>query len=378
MSPEQIKAQSQVDWEDPTIVERNKLETHATMTIYPERGQALEDNRFSSPWYQSMNGSWKFKWSAKPAERPKSFYKNDFDVSGWDNIKVPANWQLEGYGVPIYANVEYPFPKNPPHIPHENNPVGSYRKTFNIPENWDKRETIIHFDGVESAFYIWVNGQKVGYSQGSRTPAEFNITPYLKAGKNNVSVEVYRWSDGSYLEDQDFWRLSGIFRDVYLYSPDDMHVRDFTVTTDLDQNYKNATLSVIADLQNFSDESKEGEVEVELINSEGNTLFSEAVQSVEVQDASENSVTLSREVKNPDKWSAENPNLYTLLLTLKDQDGEILEVIPSQVGFREVEMKNGQLHVNGKSIMIKGANRHEHDPVTGHFPCVDDSRPQTA
>ncbi|TFG49089.1 MAG: beta-galactosidase, partial [Candidatus Brocadiia bacterium] len=216
-----------------------------------------------SPRFMSLNGTWKFKWVGKPEERPVEFFKADYDVTAWDEITVPSNWQLQGYGTPIYTNVPNPFQSDPPRVtstPPENftnyknrNPVGSYRRDFVLPNEWSDREVFIHFDGVDSAFYIWVNGQKVGYSQESRTPAEFNITKYLKKGKNILAAEVYRWCDGSYMEDQDFWRLSGIYRDVYLFATPSIHIRDFFVKTDLDENCKDAILTIDAELINYSE-----------------------------------------------------------------------------------------------------------------------------
>ena len=360
------QAQTEPLWENHRVVQQNRLAPHATMTIYPDEKLARKDDRFESPWYKSLNGTWKFNLVENTAQRPEDFYMDDYDVSDWDNIKVPSNWQTEGFGVPIYLNIDYPFSQNPPRIPHEYNPVGSYKRTFEVPESWNSRNVTIHFDGVESAFFIWVNGQKVGYSEGSRTPAEFNITPYLREGENSVAVEVYRWSDGSYLEDQDMWRLSGIFRDVYLYSTAVMHVRDFKVTTDLDSDYEDATLAVVAELQNLTGEEAGGALEVELLDKRDKQVFSGVSHSFSVDASGTAKVSLEKEVEDPEKWTAETPNLYTMLLTLKDGDGEVLEVIPTQVGFREVDMRNGQLTVNGEAIMIKGANRHEHHPKTGH------------
>jgi len=207
---------AQNDWENSTIFEINKEPGHASFVPIDTESSEINLDKAASPFVQLLNGNWKFKWSPKPADRPMDFYKPDVDVSHWDEIPVPANWQLHGYGKPIYTNVTYPFKVDPPKIQHDNNPVGSYRRTFSIPEKWDGKEIFIHFEGVKSAFYLWVNGRKVGYSQGSMTPAEFNITDYLQEGENVLAAEVYRWSDGSYLEDQDMWRLSGIYREWLL------------------------------------------------------------------------------------------------------------------------------------------------------------------
>ncbi len=365
-----LQAEDTFDWENPKIFGINKEIAHNMPMVYPDMASALKNSRSSSPFFQSLNGSWKFHWVNKPEDRPKEFYKPEYNVEHWDEIKVPSNWQMEGYGIPIYLNSPYPFKKNPPYIQHNYNPVGSYRTEFEIPENWDNRQVFIHFDGVESAFYLWINGQKVGYSQGSRTPAEFNVTQYLKPGKNILAAEVYRWSDGSYLECQDFWRLSGIFRDVYMYSAPSVHIRDFEIITDLDESYTNANLKVIAKLTNYSNLKQNVQIEFSVLDKRGQPLGRDPF----IKDTIENflsgdgkKITIETNVQNPAKWSAESPTLYTLLIVLKDIDGKILEVESNRFGFREVEMKNGQLLVNGKAVLLKGVNRHEHDPITGHY-----------
>jgi beta-galactosidase len=365
-----IQASEGNDWENPKVFGINKELPHSTLMVFPDRKTVLESKKTQSPFYLSLNGLWKFHWTKKPADRPEEFYKMEFSVEQWDEIKVPSNWQMEGYGIPIYLNSPYPFKKNPPYIQHEYNPVGSYRTEFIFPEEWEDRQVFLHFDGVESAFYLWINGQKIGYSQGSRTPAEFDITQYLKTEKNILAAEVYRWSDGSYLECQDFWRLSGIFRDVYLFSTPPVHVRDFEVITDLDDLYRDALLKVTAKVKNYSKTSQNARIEFVLLDNKGGVIgrdpfFRENVKGI----PSTEEITISTElkVKNPLKWSAESPDLYTLLIVLKDADGKVLEVEPCRFGFREVEIKNGQLHVNGVPILLKGVNRHEHDPVTGHY-----------
>jgi len=246
------------DWENPDVVGINKEPGHCTLIPYSDIETALKADRTNSPFYRSLNGNWKFNWANKPADRPLDFYKPDYDVSTWKLISVPSNWQMHGYGIPIYLNVRYPFPPNPPHIPHDYNPVGSYRRQFTMPKDWKDRRIFVHFDGVKSAFYLWINGMKVGYSQDSMTPAEFDITKYLKSGKNTIAVEVYRWSDGSYLEDQDMWRLSGIYRNVYLFATPQVHIRDFFVQTDLDDSYTDATLMIRPRITNYTDQNIEG------------------------------------------------------------------------------------------------------------------------
>mgnify|MGYP006282142565 FL=1 len=368
-----LPAQAAPDWENQHVIGKNKEAAHATLMPYATQQQATAGERLSSPYCHMLNGQWKFHWAPEPSARPADFYKPGFDVSDWDNIKVPSNWQVEGYGTPLYVNIAYPFKKDPPRVMGEppthftnyeaRNPVGSYRRTFTVPSDWDGREVFLHFDGVDSAFYLWVNGKKVGYSQGSRTPAEFNLTDYLKSGKNMVAVEVYRYCDGSYLEDQDMWRLSGIFRDVYLWSAPQAHIRDFEVQTDLDEEYKDATLEVLCDPVAYGKNALDGtSVEMMLLDEGGNEVAS-GIAAVKPG----SKLRLEKDVKNPAKWTAETPNLYTLVLALKDDSGEVHEYLSTKVGFRESEIKDGQLCVNGKPIYVKGVNRHEHHPDTGHY-----------
>lgn len=366
------------DWENPEIVERNKEPGHSTLMPYDSEAQALKGDRLASPFCKVLNGIWKFYYANKPADRPVRFYEKVYDVTDWDDIAVPGNWQLQGYDIPIYLNHPYAFEPDPPKVPHDWNPVGSYRRDFSLPDNWDGREVFLHFDGVESAFYVWVNGEKVGYSQGSRTPAEFNITPYLQRESNSLAVEVYRWSDGTYLECQDFWRLSGIYRNVYLFSTPKIHIRDFEVLTDLDDDYQDAVLKVTARVRNYGDSAVDNlTVEAGLLDSKGIpvkdvTLPAQTFQFLAPE--GETILTLKTEVVNPLKWSAENPHLYTLLLKLKDKDDDVTEILSHRIGFREVELKNGQLLVNGQPIDVKGVNRHEHDPDTGHFVSEESMR----
>lgn len=239
------------DWENPLVFQINKEVPKATFLPYADEATAIADNYAKSPYYQLLNGNWKFHWVSKPDDRPLDFYKETYDVSKWKDIKVPSNWEIEGYGIPIYTNIVYPFPLNAPYIPHNDNPVGSYRRDFNVPASWDGRRIYLHFASGAAAMYVWVNGKKVGYSEVTKSPAEFDITKYTRKGKNTLAVEVYRWSDGSYLEDQDFWRLSGIDNDVYLYSTAQLRIADFFAHPDLEAAYKNGLLSVDVKLKNF-------------------------------------------------------------------------------------------------------------------------------
>ncbi len=361
-----LSQQTTKDWENPKMFSQNKEPAHCSLIPYEDHKQAIRNIPGRSPLYKSLNGTWKFHWVSKPKDRPTDFFNPNTNVNHWKTIPVPSNWQLYGYGIPIYINAGYPFPINPPHIPHEYNPVGSYRRDFSIPTTWENHQVFIHFAGVKSAFYLWVNGRKVGYSQGSMTPAEFNITPYIKPGKNILAAEVYRWSDGSYLEDQDMWRLSGIYRDVFLFATPPVHIRDFQVGSDLDEKYRNAMMTVTPIIHNYGKTpSKPHKLEVTLYDRDGRTITHMKKKVPPVEPKKETSLDFKTKISNPRKWTAETPYLYTVVLTLRDPRNHILEVERCGFGFREVEIANGQLLVNGKPVTIKGVNRHEHDPDFG-------------
>jgi len=363
----QAFSSGQAEWENEQIFALNREPGHATLIPYNNRDKALNCDRSASENYYSLNGSWKFKWIRNPAQESGEFYKSDHAVKNWDNIKVPGCWQLQGFGTPIYTNVQYPFrPVDPPLIPDDYNPVGFYRRSFSAPDNWQKRQVFIHFDGVRSAFYLWINGKQVGYSEGSSTPAEFNITPFLRAGENNIALKVFRWSDGSYLEDQDAWRLSGIYRDVYLYSTPPVHVKDFFVKTEFGQNYKNAVLNLNATIDNFSDRTiSDYVVKVSLYDPDGKQVFEPLKKSFSIPANKKIEINFDKTIKAPKKWSAETPALYTILLSVYDNRNQNIEMESARIGFRDVKIENGQLLVNGKAITIKGVNRHEHDPDKG-------------
>ncbi|HUU83536.1 MAG TPA: glycoside hydrolase family 2 TIM barrel-domain containing protein [Phycisphaerae bacterium] len=357
------------DWENPAVVGRNKEPAHCTLVPYADIGAATRGTRAKSPFLKLLNGKWKFHWVAKPADRPMEFYKTSFNVSGWNEIAVPGNWQLQGYGRPQYLNQAYTFPPDPPHIPHDDNPVGSYRTDFDIPDEWTGRQVFVHFDGVKSAFYVWINGRQVGYSQGGMTPAEFDITRFVTRGKNTLAAEVYCWSDGSYLECQDMWRLAGIYRDVYLFSTPVVRLRDFFARCDLDEEYRDATLHVTASVRNYTGRAAGAHsVAVTLLDERGKPVGEGPLMSgrvAEIAPRTDGVVEMQARVVNPAKWTAETPNLYVLLLELSDAEGRVVEVERCNFGFREVELKGGQLLVNGRAILLKGVNRHEHDPDHG-------------
>lgn len=355
------------DWENPLVVGKNKVPRHVTLTPFNDEQSALKGDRSSSPNVLPLNGDWKFKWAIKPADAPQDFYQDGFNTSSWDSIAVPGIWQLQGYGYPIYMNITHPFvPADPPNVPHYLNQVGSYRRNFIFPETWKDRQVFLHFDGVQSAFYVWINGQEVGYSEDSMTPAEFNITQYLRPGENNVSAKVFCWSDGSYLEDQDFWRYSGIFRDVYLFSTPNVHIRDFFAQTDLDEQYRDAQLKVRVNVHRYGESNLGAKLaEVALYDDKNVECFEKPLSQSLNDNGEETVLEFESGVENPKKWSAEQPNLYTLVITLKNSDGNVLESVSHRIGFRKVEIKNRRFFVNGVPIYLKGVNRHEHDPIQG-------------
>ncbi len=359
------------DWEDPQIVGRNKEAPRATAYPFADLRAAVEGRHEVSPFVRSLNGDWKFRWVGKPADRPVGFEQPGYDDSKWGTIPVPACWEMHGYGIPIYTNVRYPHPANPPYIAHEYNPVGSYRTTFSVPPDWSGRRVFVRFGGVYSAFYLWLNGKQVGYSEESKTPAEFDITSYVTAGENLLTVEVYRWCDGSYLEDQDMFRFGGIFRDVWLIAMPQVHIRDFFATSSFDANYRDATLDVTVKVRNLSGRTAaEHTAEITLYDSSGQVVGKTPLatgKTKEISAGEEALIRMSAPVPVPRKWSAEEPYLHNLVLTLKDSTGNVVHTTRTNFGFRVVEIRDSQLLINGASVKLRGVNRHEHDPDSGRY-----------
>ena len=353
-------------WEDPSIIEINKESARSTFFAYESRSLADSNDLRRSHFYQSLNGNWAFHWVSSPDDRPKDVFRREFNDIDWDSINVPANWEINGYGVPIYLNHPYEFTYDPapPDIPDDYNPVGSYRRHFNIPKDWLNNRILIHFGAVKSAFYIWVNGEKVGYSQGSKLPAEFDITDHVRADENVVALEVYRWSDGSFLECQDFWRISGIERDVYLYAEPKVRIVDFWAKTPLDGSYNIGEFSLEIVIANDTGDHERVTVLTELLKPNGKQAFSR-MDRVSMDANSKTTHMVKYSVRNVEPWTAETPSLYRLNITVK-KGYDVLSVITDEIGFRTVEVQGGQLLLNGKPIYFKGVNRHEHDPVTGH------------
>jgi len=363
---------------NPDIFQINRMDAHASLMPYDTMEEALRGDRMESSYYQSLNGSWKFNFAENPEKRNKIFYENGFDYSSWDEIEVPSHWQLQGYDYPQYTNVTYPWQGNeevnPPFAPTEYNPVGSYIKTFEISDKWQGQPVYLCFQGVESAFYLWLNGEFIGYSEDSFTPAEFDLTPYLKEGENKIAVEVYRWCDGSWLEDQDFWRLSGIFRDVYLYSTPDIHIYDYFIKTNLDEDYQDAVLSIDATINNYS-EKDQGKLVFEVIlydDQQQSVLDKPLTKEFEIGRNLLSKLSIEQRIEKPLKWSAENPNLYTLVLVLKDLAGNIIETESSKIGFRDFRIEDGLMKINGERIVFKGVNRHEFNCEKGRAVSYQD------
>jgi beta-galactosidase len=361
-----FKVKNLHDWENPEVVRRNKLPGHVNTVPYPSAADALAGKREASPYYQSLNGAWQFQLVANPQSVPPDFGQTDFDTGDWDTIQVPGNWMMQGYDKPIYTNVQMPIPNTPPFVPTEDNPTGLYRYTFTIPEAWAQRQIFICFDGVESAYYLWVNGQAVGYSQGSRLPAEFDLTPYVQAGENELRAMVIRWSDGSFVEDQDHWRMAGIYRDVYLYATPKVHIFDFFARPELDGALQDGVLQVTARVEKYADMVIDGyQVRMALFDDAGEPVFKPVTKGFYEHDGRLTQADLEQAVAQPEKWTAESPTLYTLVLSLLDTEGNFLEAVRTRIGFRRVEIVGKELLINGKVVLLKGVNRHEHDPRQG-------------
>ncbi|ALI98863.1 glycoside hydrolase family 2 TIM barrel-domain containing protein [Rufibacter tibetensis] len=360
-----VARQAVNEWENPKVYERNKEKPHVGFMLYATAADARKNDYSTSPYHQSLNGTWKFSLVKSVAERPMEFYKLGFDDSKWSNITVPSNWELQGHDIPIYTNVKYPFPAKPPYIDQVYNPVGTYRRTFTVPAAWNGQEVMLNFGSISGYGRVFVNGQEVGMTKASKSTAEFNVTRFLKPGENQLAVQVIRWHDGSYLEDQDFWRLSGLERDVYLQALPKVTVWDFFLKPDLDDTYKNGLFSAEVDLRKFSGKTIEkATVLLELFDKNNAKAFSQE-KSIATKGIGKLQLKFNGTLNNVLTWNAEHPNLYDCVITLKDANGKTIGVTGSKVGFRKVELKNSHMLVNGVPILIKGVNRHEHDDVHG-------------
>ena len=368
-----VAAQEHHDWEDNHVLQINRE---------PARAYFIPYDKQKGDRQLSLNGTWAFRWTKTPDERIKDFYRTDYDVASWKTLSVPANWEVNGYGTPIYISAGYPFKIDPPYVMkepkkewttyEERNPTGQYKRTFTLPDGWQKGQTFLRFEGVMSAFYVWINGEKVGYSQGSMEPSEFSVTPYIKKGINQIAIEVYKYCDGSYLEDQDFWRFGGIHRDVLLYHTPDIRLRDVAVRASMD-----GILQINPQFSVYGGETGDDYHLVATLSDGNSTVGCDSVAASEVLDLTHKAARMNEwypqrgyrkfnrmeiKVNNPHLWSTESPYLYTLCLQLQKSDGTIIEQVNQKVGFRTIRIEDGQLLINGKPIKIRGVNRHEHDP----------------
>lgn len=365
--------------ENEQVIAENKEDAHASFTSFTSVANAQKNN---ATFKKSLNGIWKFNWVKNPINRPTEFMKPSFILNDWKEIKVPSNWEVEGFGIPIYVNHQYEFsdykamvaddmelidkiyPKNPGKVPHTYNPVGSYRRDFEIDSAWTEKEIFLHIGALKSGGFVWINGRYIGYSQGSKLPTEFNITKAAVKGKNTIAIQVFRWTDGSYLEAQDFWRISGIERDVYIYAQPKVRIQDFEVQATLDPTYTHGLLKIDVDLENHDTYDKELFVSYELYK--GGFLIAEQQNNTAVSPKNRKTTTFSTNIIKAEQWSAEHPNLYSLVIKTNDINGELIEATERKIGFRRVEIKKGLLFVNGQIITLKGVNAHEADPETGH------------
>lgn len=363
-------------WETPELTGLNRLPSRATLYPFTTIDDALSLDRSRSPWFDSLDGEWKFNLYNKPEAVPADVLGGNFTDKNWRDITVPGCWTMQDTGdLPIYCNVQMPFKTEPPFVPEEN-PTGVYRRTFNIDKKWMNRRTVIHFAGVETAFYLYINGKQVGFSKDSRTPQEFDISDFINEGINSMAVMVIRWSDGSFLEDQDHWRMAGIHREVFIYSQDRVYIEDVFVKTGLDDEYKNGTLQAKVKIINRNFTKDIYSVGLHLYDADGNSILNEDIigrtigiphthWASDEEKALGNSVRAQFEIGSPQKWTAETPNLYRVVITLKDRDGNIVEVTSTRIGFRRVEIKDKEMLINGKAVLMKGVNRHDHDDITG-------------
>ncbi|MDR1455404.1 MAG: DUF4981 domain-containing protein [Tannerella sp.] len=355
-------------WEDPRIVDEGKEPARAYFVPYADAAQAERDDKFESPYVKSLNGTWKFHFAENVGQRPTGFHAENLDEASWKDIQVPGSWETQGFGVPVYSNSRYIFPANPPYVDNDDLPIGTYRTWFEVPALFAGREIILNFGSISGAATIYVNGRKVGYTKAAKTPAEFNITPCLKAGRNLLAVQVFKWSDASYLEDQDFWRLGGIERDVLLIARPKVSIEDFFIISDLDANYRNGLFRADVTLRNFtSDKSKTHKVKLSLLDGAGKRIASKDWNVSGIPAQGHKSVTFSATIPGPAKWSAESPTLYSVAIELQDANGQTSEWAGCKTGFRKVEIKNSQLLFNGRPVIIRGVNTHEHHERYGHY-----------
>lgn len=353
--------------ENTEVFQINQNEGHTVCIPLKSVSEALNPQKSKSENVLSLNGKWKFHFADTPEGTPKDFFTSNFDDQKWSEITVPSNWEMQGFGDPLFRNVAHPFRSNPPFVPREYNPTGSYRKTFTLPANWKSKRIFLRMEKTASASFVWVNGQEVGYNEGAQEPAEYDITSFLKPGKNTIAVNVIKYSDGVYLESQDYWRLAGIFDDVWLFAKSDVHIFDWHATTDLDENYENAKLNLQITVNNQSKTNKQNyKVRASLFNSENVLVQNFTSDGVQITADDKQMINISSQILNPKKWTAETPNLYRLTFELINNKGKTEEVITGRIGFKETEIRNQVFYLNGKAIKLNGINTHMQHPTLGH------------
>ena len=354
-------------WRDHTVFAINKLEPRATLFPFQSEEAALTDQKELNNNFMLLNGLWLFDWQKSPKNAPQSFYLPKFDDTNWGTIAVPGNWEIEGYGYPIYLDERFPFTTQWPDVPTDYNPIGSYRKPFTLPDDWQGKKVFLHVGAAKSSLDVWLNGEKVGFSQGAKTPAEFDLTPFLQAGENLLAFQIRRWTDASFLESQDMLRISGIERDVYLFATQMQHIFDFHAQPRLTKNFTQGEFSLEVTVQNYLNKKQASRVEYKLLDPrQGMKPVLSGQKKVQLVAEKSTKVSLTGELEKPALWTAETPNLYTLVINLLDQNGQLIESVKDDIGFRHIEINNAQLLVNGQPIYIKGVDRHETDPRTGH------------
>jgi beta-galactosidase len=353
--------------ENTKVFELNQVNGHTPIIPYSTAEAALKNNRSAAESVLSLNGTWKFHFANTPEGTPDSFFTENYSDKNWDTIHVPSNWEMQGFGDPLFRNVSTPFKANPPFVPREYNPTGSYRKTFYVPDTWKEKEVFLRMEKTQSASFVWINGKEVGYNEGGQEPAEYNITKFLKPGKNTIAVNVYKYSDGYYLEDQDYWRLAGIFDDVWLYATPKTHIFDWYATTDLDADYKDAKLDLVVTVNNYTDDFyKNYNLKATLLDKDGKVVRTMNSVRFSIAPKNNNEIRISEKIADPEKWSAEYPNLYTLIFEIINSEGKTVEAINGRIGFKETEIRDQVFYLNGMPVKLNAINSHMQHPVTGH------------
>jgi len=353
--------------ENVELFKLNQTEAHTRCFSYNSVKEALNYNKVNSPHAISLNGMWKFNFSNTPEDAPMEFFTHAYNDKKWSLINVPSNWEMQGFGDPLFRNEVHPFQSNPPFVPREYNPTGLYRKSFSVPSNWKGKRIYLRMEKTASASFVWVNGQEVGYNEGAQEPAEYDITEFVNSGKNLLAVKVIKYSDGVYLECQDYWRMAGVFDDVWLYAKPNIQISDWYATTDLDENYRNAELKIEMTINNLSKKNAAGyKIRTSLFDANNTIIESITLENIVINSKDLKHFIQSKKISNPKKWTAETPNLYRLTMELINASGKIEEVVTARIGFKETEIRNQVFYLNGKAIKLNGINTHMQHPDLGH------------